>query len=137
VPPEFRAESLAAALTGHVSGQRVLLARASRGRELLAEELRAAGARVDQVTVYESRDVRVPDPAVAAALSGEHPVWVTVTSSAIARSLAAMFGADLKRARLASISPITAETLKELGYDVAVEAAEYTTDGLIRAILAG
>lgn len=137
VPPEFRAESLAAALAGRVSGQRVLLARASRGRELLAEELRAAGAQVDQITVYESRDVTVADPAVAAALSGEHPVWVTVTSSAIARSLATMIGGDLKRARLASISPITTETLKEFGYDVAVEAAEYTTDGLIRAILAG
>ena len=38
VPPEFRSEALAAALADQVAGQRVLLARADRGREVLREE---------------------------------------------------------------------------------------------------
>ena len=42
---------------------------------------------VEQVVVYESRDVVQPDPAVAEALAAGRVTWVTVTSSAIARSL--------------------------------------------------
>jgi uroporphyrinogen III methyltransferase/synthase len=137
IPGEFRAEGLAAALAERVAGRRVLLARASRGRELLAEELAKAGATVEQVVVYESRDVAAPDPAVVAALSRRDRPWMTVTSSAIARSLARLFGQDLHHARLASISPVTSQTLRELGYTVAAEAAVYTTTGLVDAILAG
>ncbi|HEY2839839.1 MAG TPA: uroporphyrinogen-III C-methyltransferase, partial [Pirellulales bacterium] len=134
-PAEYRAEGLAAALAGAAKGKRFLLARASRGRELLADELRAAGAAVEQVVTYESRDVTVANAEVAAALVGGHVDWITVSSSAIARSLAGMFGADLRRARLASISPITCQTLRELGYEPAVEATTYTMDGIIEAIL--
>ena len=60
--------------------------------------------------------------------------WVTVTSSAIARSLAKLFGEQLRRAKLASISPLTSGVLRELGYQPAVEAAEYTMPGLAAAI---
>jgi len=136
VPPEYRAEELAAALAPAVRGQRVLLARASRGREVLAEQLRTAGATVDQVVVYESRDVMQPDAEVAQAIAAGSIDFVTVTSSAIARSLAGMFGPDLKKTRLASISPVTSAVLHELGHAVAVEAASYTTEGLVAAILA-
>jgi uroporphyrinogen III methyltransferase/synthase len=46
-----------------------------------------------------------------------------------------MFGADLGKTRLASISPITSETLRESGYNPAVEASIYTMDGVVDAIL--
>jgi uroporphyrinogen-III synthase len=36
---------------------------------------------------------------------------------------------------LASISPITSQTLRELGYEPTVEATTYTMDGIIEAIL--
>jgi uroporphyrinogen III methyltransferase / synthase len=58
-----------------------------------------------------------------------------VTSSAIARSLAALFGPDLKKAKLASISPITSGVLRELGFAPAAEATRYTTEGVVEAIL--
>ncbi len=135
VPDEYRAEALAEALAREAAGRRVLLARASRGREVLAEQLRQAGASVDQVVVYLSSDVQDPEPAVAAALTEGRIDWITVTSSAIARSLAAMFGDDLRRARLASISPVTSSVLRGLGFEPAVEADPYTMDGLIDAIL--
>ncbi len=61
--------------------------------------------------------------------------WLTVTSSAIARSLANLFGDDLRKTRLASISPITSETLRRLGYEPAVEAQEYTLPGIVQAIV--
>ena len=61
--------------------------------------------------------------------------WVTVTSSAIARSLANLFGDDLKKSKLASISPVTTGTLNELGFSPSAEALEYTMDGVVEAIL--
>lgn len=135
VPEEYRAEALAAALAGEAAGKRLLVIRASRGREVLAEQLQAAGGRVEQVVAYTSRDVPAPQPEVAAALAEQDGVWVTVTSSAIARSLRRLFGERLRAARLASISPVTSGTLRELGCPPAVEAGEYTTDGLVAAIL--
>lgn len=135
VPDEYRAESLAAALAADAPGKRFLLARASRGREVLAEQLRAAGALVDQVVVYSSTDVTSPDEDVRRRLAAGGIDWVTVTSSAIARSLVAMFGEDLRRARLASISPVTSATLRELGHEPAVEAETYTMAGIVAAIL--
>ncbi len=135
-PEQYRAEALAAALTEAASGKRFLLARASRGREVLAEQLTAAGAAVDQIVVYNSVDVERPSEEIAEAMAAGKIHWTTVTSSAIARSLAKMFGDDLRQTQLASISPITSETLRQLGFEAAVEAVEFTTDGVIEAILA-
>jgi uroporphyrinogen III methyltransferase/synthase len=135
VPDEFRAESLAAALVPDARGQRFLLARASRGREVLAEELLAAGGIVEQVVVYSSRDVEPADPEVSAALAAGRIDWITVTSSAIARSLANLFGDDLHKSKLASISPITSATLRELGHEPAAEAREYTMEGVVEALV--
>jgi uroporphyrinogen III methyltransferase/synthase len=63
MPDEYRSENLAAALRDQVRGQRVLLARADRGRELLREEL-AAVAQVEQVAVYSQCDAVEWDAAV-------------------------------------------------------------------------
>jgi uroporphyrinogen III methyltransferase/synthase len=134
IPDEFRAESLAAALAGDAAGKRFLLARASRGREVLAEQLRAAGGEVEQVVVYQSSDVARADDDVARRLAAGEIDYAAVTSSAIARSLASMFGAALNKTRLVSISPVTSETLRSLGLTVAVEAAQYTMQGVVAAI---
>lgn len=135
VPEVHRSESLAAALAPDAAGKRFLLIRANRGRELLGERLKAVGGIVEQVVAYFSRDVRSPGADAAAAMQAGRVQWITVTSSAIARSLIAMFGNQLKQARLASISPITSETLRSGGFPPAVEAQEHTLDGVVRAIL--
>jgi len=135
VPGRYRAEELARELAEEASSSRFLLLRASRGREVLAEQLAAAGGRVDQIVVYSSTDVETPDPQIAEALAAGRIDWVTVTSSAIAESLVRLFGDDLRRARLASISPVTSEALRGLGYEPKVEAVVYTMDGLVDALL--
>jgi uroporphyrinogen III methyltransferase/synthase len=137
IPRQYQAEALAAALReqAHV-GKRFLLVRASRGREVLADELTAAGGSVKQMVVYTSRDVVRANDDIAAQLAAGEIDWITVTSSAIARSLAGLFGPDLHKARVAAISPLTAGVLKELGYPVAAEAREYTMAGLVEAICA-
>jgi uroporphyrinogen III methyltransferase/synthase len=139
IPDEFRAESLAETLVTAAREQkkaRFLLIRASRGREVLAESLAAAGFTVHQVVAYHSVDVEAADPDIAALLSAGKFDWVTVTSSAIARSLAKLFGNDLRRAKLASISPVTSATLRELGFEPAVEGKEFTMLGVVAAIAA-
>ena len=135
-PDEYRAEALAASLAGGAKGKRFLLLRASRGREVLSAELTAAGATVEQVVVYESRDIAAPDGELLAAMQAGRIDWTTATSSAIARSLVGMFGETLRETRLLSISPLTTGVLAEQGFPVAAEAVEYTTDGMIAALLA-
>jgi uroporphyrinogen III methyltransferase/synthase len=136
LPDEYRAESLAQSLASEAPGHRFLLVRASRGREVLAERLAAAGGQVEQVVAYQSLDVEIPESSVALALAEGRVDWITVTSSAIARALVRLFGENLRRARLLSISPITSETLGRLGYPAAAQAAKYTMEGLIEALLA-
>ncbi|MBN2293585.1 MAG: uroporphyrinogen-III synthase [Pirellulales bacterium] len=144
VPREYRAEALADGLVDVAClsdgcGKRFLLARASRGRQVLSDRLVAAGAIVEEVVVYESRDILPNNPdimKVAVELEAGRVDWVTVTSSAIARSIVQLFGEKLERAKLASISPITSGVLRELGFEPAAEAVEYSVEGVIQAILA-
>jgi uroporphyrinogen III methyltransferase/synthase len=135
VPEEYRAESLADALADDAGGRRILLARASRGRDVLLERLTAAGADVDQVVVYSSVDVEEPDADVANRLASGRINWVTITSTSVARSLARLYGDALRSARLASISPITSAALRELGHEPAVEASVHTASGVVDAVL--
>ncbi len=134
VPEAYRAEALAEALARKAAGQRFLLARASRGRDVLARQLTAAGNRVEEIVVYTSRDVSRADGGISDSLVRGEIDWITITSSAIARSLAHLFGESLRHARLASISPVTSQTLRTLGYEPAVEATDYTMAGIVEAM---
>jgi uroporphyrinogen III methyltransferase/synthase len=136
MPPDFRAESFAKTLSEHARGKRLLLVRASRGREVLATQLLASGAHVEQVVAYSSHDVERANPDVADLLSTGKIDWITVTSSAIARSLFRLFGEELSRAKLASISPVTSQTLRDVGLEPAAEASPHTMAGLVQAICA-
>lgn len=134
-PREYRAEALAKSLSMDASGKKFLICRASRGREILAEELIKAGGNVEQIVVYNSRDVEQVEPAVLQCMREGGFDWTTVTSSAIARSLSKHFGTALMQTKLVSISPLTSVTLQEQGIAVAAEATTYTAAGVIEAIL--
>jgi uroporphyrinogen III methyltransferase/synthase len=141
MPDEFRSEALAAALKEQARGQRVLLARADRGRDLLREEL-ASVARVEQVAVYSQVDALEPNAAVLDHLERGEVDWVTLTSSNIARALvrslspAALGHIRVGTTKLVTISPVTSEAVRELGLPVTAEAAEYTTAGVVAALCA-
>src|SRR5206468_3841301 len=138
VPESYRSEALAAALAPHVAGRRVLLARADRGRAVLREELELI-ARVEQVPVYRNADAEALPEAVAARLAEGSVDWITLTSSAITERLHALLPEAARsrigrEVRLASLSPVTTETARRLGWEVAAEAEQYTWEGLVRAI---
>src|SRR5262249_41060270 len=139
VPEVFNSEALAAALKGRVAGKRVLLARADRGRELLREELSQV-ATVDQVAVYSQHDA-VAGEAMDSMRRGEID-YVTLTSSNIARAwIAALDETCLARVmdgtvKVVTISPETSGAVRKLGLPVAAEAQEYTTGGIVDALVA-
>jgi uroporphyrinogen III methyltransferase / synthase len=141
VPPTFNSESLAETLLPAVAGQRVLLARANRGKDHLPKELQRVAAVVESVAVYEQTDAVDPnDEAFGALRRGEIGI-VTFTSSNIARGTLAGFD-DTTRLRvlrgdiqLVCLSPETARTVTDLGFPVAGVAAEATVEGLLRAVV--
>ncbi len=136
----FSSEGLAEALTPHVQGKRVLLARANRGRAELQVEL-ANIATVEQVAVYEQVDLTAPPPAVLDALRRGEIRYVTLPSPNIARGVLAGFDETIRgrvergEIRLVAISPITGAAVRALGLPVAAEATSFTEDGLIEAVV--
>ena len=140
VPPAFRAESLAEELRPHVSGKRVLWARADRGREILTQALSQAGAVVEPLIVYRNVDLPSLPPAELGRLERGELDWIALGSPSIAESLLALCTEAARnqlgrRTRLASISPVTTAHAQQLGLVIAAEATEYTWDGLLDAIV--
>jgi uroporphyrinogen III methyltransferase/synthase len=140
VPTRYRSEGLAEALRERVRGQRVLLARADRGRELLREEL-AAVADVEQVAVYSQVDAADVDAEIAGDLTEGRFDFVTLTSSNIARALIGSLPPELReqirrgRPGLVSISSVTSAVVLEAGLPVAGEAKEESVEGLVSALV--
>jgi uroporphyrinogen III methyltransferase / synthase len=140
VPSAFRAEALAREMTPHVRGKRVLWARADRGRDVLPDQLAAAGAVIEQVTVYRNIDASSLPPAALSRLERGELDWIALGSPSIAQSLDNLFPPQARpllggRIRLASISPVTTARARELGLEIAAEAVDYTWEGLIQAII--
>jgi uroporphyrinogen-III synthase len=135
VPDEFLGSRIAAAL-GDLTGRRVLLPRADLGRPETPEALRAAGALVDDVTVYHTVPA-APDPAgLARLVAGVHAV--TFTSPSTFTNFLALVGARVRDvlagAAVASIGPVTSAAIRDAGYPVHVEPAEHTMAGLVDAL---
>ena len=141
VPARYQSEDLAAALRQAIApGQRVLLARADRGRELLPDEL-SKHCRVEQIVVYSQIDAIQLDDAVLADLRRGAIDYITLTSSNIARSLLGRLD-DTCRARIreghpriVTISPVTSSEVRAQDLPVAAEAAEATMEGLLAALV--
>jgi uroporphyrinogen III methyltransferase / synthase len=141
VPAKFQSEDLAAALLTEIKpGERVLLARADRGRELLREQLSAA-CRVEQIAVYAQVDSLENDEEMLNSLRRGEIEFVTLTSSNIAHSLLSRLDATCRRRieigeiKLVSISPVTSAEIGKLGFAVAAEATQATTESVIEALV--
>jgi uroporphyrinogen III methyltransferase / synthase len=141
VPPSFRSESLAESLARQAAGRKILLARADRGRSLLKDELSKL-ATVDQVPVYQNADAETLPAEVLQRIDSGTVNWITLTSSAIAMRLYSLLPEPARaqvgqgrKVRLASLSPVTSETVARLGWSVDVEAAVSTWEGLVQAIV--
>jgi len=142
VPPRFVAESVIESIgkVDTVKGKRILLPRADIARENLPDGLEKMGAVVDQVTAYRTVLEDGPKDEIIDALQQDNIDWITFTSSSTVRNFFDQIDAKLlsgKKARLASIGPVTSDAIKKVGLDVDVEAEEYTIIGLVNAIREG
>jgi uroporphyrinogen III methyltransferase/synthase len=134
VPERSVAESLVQALTD-VPVQRALVARAKEARDVLPDALRARGAEVDVLALYET----VAEPLSPQALERARAAdYITFTSSSTVRFFLDAAGGTaglLPETRIVSIGPVTSETLREHGLEPHVEAADHNVDGVIQALL--
>ncbi len=138
VPETYVAESLVESLAAQTRGKKVLLIRAAVARDVIPDALRAAGATVDVVDAYRNL---MPESAPAllrdALQKGIAAAAFTSSSSVTHLADAAQkAGVAFPFAGVAAISigPITSKTLRELGWDPAVEADPHDVPGLIQAI---
>jgi uroporphyrinogen III methyltransferase/synthase len=141
-PERFVAEALAEALArnGQIAGKRFLLLRADIARPILREHLEQGGAaEVRDVAVYETKTAAGLPPELLDALRENRVDWITFTSSSTAANFVKLLGQDyrtqIQNVRLASIGPITTQTLQQFGLTPAVEARAFNLDGLVNAIL--
>jgi uroporphyrinogen III methyltransferase/synthase len=118
---------------------RFLYPRAADARDVLASGLRAAGAVVDEVALYEARIPQALDESVLARIRAGKIDAVTFASSSAVRNLATVLGADFERlaaATVACIGPITAATAREFGLKVAVQPDSAGIEDLVEALAA-
>jgi len=133
VPERFVAEGLVEALRDRPV-QRALVARAAEARDVLPDALRARGAAVDVLALYETVAEQLSEEELAALHGAD---YVTFTSSSTVRYLleAAEGPESLDGARLVSIGPVTSATLREHGLAPDVEATRHDLEGLLEALV--
>lgn len=137
VPPKYVAESLVESLAGQVENRRVLLARAEIARDVIPDALRAAQAVVDVVEAYRNM---VPESAAHllrdAVYRGLDAATFTSSSSVThlaTAAEAAHLAFPFAGVPAVSIGPVTSATLRELGWEPAVEADPHDVPGLVSA----
>jgi uroporphyrinogen-III synthase len=139
-PEKYVAESVVDALKDRTRGKRVLLVRAKVARDVLPNELKKAGAKVDVAEAYETHVPRGAKAKLNRLFSNDssRPDIVTFTSSSTATNFLSLLEKDhwhgLREIWLASIGPVTSETLRQAGFKTNIEALEYTMEGLALAI---
>jgi uroporphyrinogen III methyltransferase/synthase len=133
VPERAVAEALVEALAD-VPAERVLVARAAEGRDVLPDALRERGAHVDTLPLYRTVAEPLDEATRTAAVAADYLLF---TSASSVRFFTQAAGADaLDGPRLASIGPATSAALRERGAEPHLEADPHTPDGLVDALLA-
>jgi uroporphyrinogen III methyltransferase/synthase len=138
MPTEYRAEAIVEAIgAARIRGARILIPRAQVAREVLPEMLAAAGARqVVVAPVYKTvTPVNAPVERVRKMIAAGTIALVAFTSSSTVTNFCEMIGAEAARGlTAAAIGPITAESARAAGMEVAVQPTEYTLSALTAAI---
>jgi len=141
IPARAVAEALADALIarGDVAGKRYVLLRAEIGRPVLVDRLKAAGAVVEDVAIYETRIAASLPEELTEALAGKRVNWITFTSSSTARNFVTLLGEayreKLDGVRIASIGPVTTQTIRDLGLTPTVISEKADIDSLVGAVM--
>jgi uroporphyrinogen III methyltransferase / synthase len=144
VPEDHRAEGVVAALkrTGPLSGVKVLFPKADIARDLMPEQLRAAGAEVTEVVAY--RTVTAESDAhlgIYRQLLDSKLDVVTFSSASAVRAFITIHGAEqavdlLSHTLVATIGPVTTDAAHRYGINPQITPAVSTVPALVDAIVA-
>ena len=140
VPGEYRAESILEGLSGEeMKDRRFLMPRAMVARDILPDTLRQRGAHVDVVPAYQTVLPSGRSAQILRQLNDGEIDCVSFTSSSTVTNFFSLFEGEqilplMKRAVIACIGPITAQTAEEHGLKVDIMPSEYTVPGLAKAI---
>ncbi len=124
-----------------VAGQRVLIARASEAREILPDTLERLGAHVCVAKVYKAVVPQIERERVRQMFCDHVIDVVTFASSSTVRNFLQLFNGrdDMKKnlngTIIASIGPITARTIRDVGLDVHVMATQNTIPSLVQSLV--
>jgi uroporphyrinogen III methyltransferase / synthase len=144
MPDDHRAEGVVAALmaTGSLAGEKVLFPKADIARDVLPEQLRAAGAEVVEVVAY--RTVTAEHDAhlgiYRQLLDGQIDV-VTFSSASAVRAFISIYGEEqaidlLAHTVVATIGPVTSEAAHRYGINPQITAPSSTMASLVEAVVA-
>jgi uroporphyrinogen III methyltransferase/synthase len=135
-PKVFRAEAIIEALgKRRIRGKRFLLPRAEKAREVLPEEIRRLGGKIDVVPAYRTVRPRKGANALKEMFTEGRIDCVTFTSSSTVTNFVKGFkkgelGELLKGVKVACIGPITADTARGFGLRVDMMPRNYTVPAL-------
>lgn len=139
LPTDFVAEGLVEAFRkeGTIENQTLLWVKAETTREIIGEELAKMGAIVDEAVAYRTVKETEDVSGARARFEEEGADLITFTSSSTVdcfMELGLAMPADLK---VASIGPITSETVEKHGLKVDIPAERHDIPGLVAAIVQG
>jgi len=143
MPDKYVAESLLEALGDKLRGQRVLLARSSRSRDVIPEALREQGVNLDVVEAYRTE---IPEESLAQirTLFGDGRPHGLAAATFTSSSTVDNFFKLMRASGLAfvpstlpaiSIGPITSKTLRDHAWEPSAEADPHSVDGLVDAVV--
>jgi len=145
VPAVFTSEKLVDEMTATVplSGKRILFPGSNLSNPEIAERLRQAGAIIDVISVYETRGAQVEPEIIVdlkTQLTEQRIDWMTFTSSSTVENFVSIVGQEFlgqyrNSLPIASIGPVTTETLEKYQLRPHVTAAEHTFAGLVQALI--
>ncbi|MFW5863855.1 MAG: uroporphyrinogen-III C-methyltransferase [bacterium] len=114
--------------------RRFLLPGSDKARDVIEKAIVDAGGDFNFVTAYRTLPVEPGDQTLADIMAKATPDWVTFTSSTTAQNFFSAWDGQ-GEFRIASIGPITSETVRQAGREPDIEAKEHTIEGLIQALL--
>lgn len=144
MPEKYVAEALVDALADKLQGQRVLLIRSSRSRDVIPDALRERGINLDIVEAYRTE---IPDESLAQIRSlftedvrKQALHAATFTSSSTVDNFFKLLRASGQQfvptgLPAVSIGPITSKTLRDHSWEPAAEADPHSVDGLVDAVV--
>jgi uroporphyrinogen III methyltransferase / synthase len=136
-PEKFVAEAIIDGLVklGSVENLKILVVRALGAREILPKRLAELGAIVDEAIAYRTVPETADTSGALERFREEEADLITFTSSSTVENFLALKLPWPSKMKMASIGPVTSETMRKHGLSVDIEASRYDVEGLVAAVL--